>query len=97
MTEGQINGKFVPMMVDTGATNVTISAEAAERLGINYKSGTPSRTSTANGVIPAWRVRLASVKVGDVVVYDVDSTVSSGAMPYVLLGNSFLAHFQMTP
>jgi aspartyl protease family protein len=29
-------------------------------------------------------------------VYDVDAIVSSGAMPYVLLGNSFLARFQMT-
>jgi aspartyl protease family protein len=26
----------------------------------------------------------------------VESVVSAGAMPYVLLGNSFLAHFQMT-
>jgi aspartyl protease family protein len=43
-----------------------------------------------------WRVKLASVRVGDVVVYDVDSIVSSGSMPYVLLGNSFLSRFQMT-
>ena len=33
---------------------------------------------------------------GDVVVYGVDGVVSAGAMPYVLLGNSFLTHFQMT-
>jgi aspartyl protease family protein len=31
-----------------------------------------------------------------VVVYDVDAVVSAGAMPFVLLGNSFLSHFQMT-
>ena len=28
-------------------------------------------------------------------VYEVDAVVSSGGMPYVLLGNSFLARFQM--
>ena len=52
--------------------------------------------STANGVVPGWRLQLASVRIGDVVVYDVDAIVSAGAMPYVLLGNSFLGRFQMT-
>ena len=65
-------------------------------MGLNYQSGAPVQMSTANGVIPGWRIKLASVRVGDVMVYDVDSVVSSGAMPYVLLGNSFLSHFQMT-
>jgi len=36
------------------------------------------------------------VRVGDVVVHGVDGIVSSGSMPVVLLGNSFLTHFQMT-
>lgn len=94
--EGLINGRSVPMVVDTGATFVTLSVEEAQRVGLNYKAGLPSQLSTANGVIPAWRVRLATVRVGDVLVYDVDSMVSSGAMPYVLLGNSFLSRFQMT-
>jgi aspartyl protease family protein len=31
-----------------------------------------------------------------VVVYGVDAVVSSGAMPFVLLGNSFLSRFQTT-
>jgi aspartyl protease family protein len=34
--------------------------------------------------------------VGDVVVYGVEAIVSSGSMPYVLLGNSFLSRFQTT-
>jgi len=29
-------------------------------------------------------------------MYDIDAVVSSGSMPYVLLGNSFLFRFQMT-
>ena len=52
--------------------------------------------STANGVVPGWRLKLASVRIGDVRVHDVDAVVSSGSMPYVLLGNSFLSRFQMT-
>ena len=95
-TPGQINGRAVQLVVDTGASVVSLSVGDAERVGLNYKAGQVVQISTANGVIPGWRIKLASVRVGDVVVYDVDAIVSSGAMPYVLLGNSFLARFQMT-
>jgi aspartyl protease family protein len=95
-TQGQINGRAVQLVVDTGATMVSLSVTDAERVGLNYKAGQAVQMSTANGVIPGWRLKLASVRIGDVVVYDVDAIVSSGAMPYVLLGNSFLARFQMT-
>jgi aspartyl protease family protein len=96
VTEGQINGKSVQMVVDTGASVVSMGAADAQRMGLNYQSGQMVPMSTANGVIPAWRVKLATVRVGDVLVYDVDSVVTSGSMPYILLGNSFLSRFQMT-
>jgi aspartyl protease family protein len=95
-TQGQINGKSVQMVVDTGASVIAMSMADAQRMGVDYQSGQMVPMSTANGVIPAWRVKLASVRVGDVLVYDVDSVVTSGSMPYVLLGNSFLSRFQMT-
>jgi aspartyl protease family protein len=93
---GQINGRTAQMLVDTGATGVAISAADADRMGIDYKAGRPMQASTANGVINGWRVKLASVQVGDVIVREVDAAVTSGSMPYVLLGNSFLTRFQMT-
>ncbi len=93
---GQINGRTAQMLVDTGATGIAISAADADRMGIDYKSGRPMQASTANGVINGWRIKLASVQVGDVVVREVDAAVTSGSMPYVLLGNSFLGRFQMT-
>lgn len=95
-TTGQINGRTVQLLVDTGASLVSLSVGDAQRVGLNYLAGQPMQMSTANGIIPGWRLKLASVRVGDVVVYDVDAIVSSGAMPYVLLGNSFLGRFQMT-
>jgi aspartyl protease family protein len=95
-TSGLINGRTTQMMVDTGATGVGISAADADRMGLDYKSGRPMQASTANGVINGWRIKLASVQVGDVVVREVDASVTSGSMPYVLLGNSFLMRFQMT-
>jgi aspartyl protease family protein len=96
VTQGQINGKAVQLVVDTGASVVSLSASEAQRIGLNFQSAPMVAMSTANGVIPAWRMKLASVRVGDVVVYDLDAVVSSGSMPYVLLGNSFLSRFQMT-
>jgi len=94
--QGQINGKTTPMVVDTGATVVSLSVAEAQRLGVDYQSGQVVLISTANGVAQAWRIKLPSVRVGDVQVYNVDSVVSAAAMPYVLLGNSFLSHFQMS-
>ena len=82
-------------MVDTGATGVAMSAADAERAGINYKGGQPVQMSTANGVTQGFRVKLGSVRVGDVEVYDIDAVVSPQPMPYMLLGNSFLTRFQM--
>lgn len=95
-TLGQINGKSTNMVVDTGATTVALSVQEAQRMGLDYKSGQMIQMSTANGVIPGWLIKLGSVRVGDVVVHGVDGIVSAGSMPVVLLGNSFLTHFQMT-
>jgi aspartyl protease family protein len=95
VTLGQINGRSAEMMVDTGATTVAMSTHQAQRLGLDYKNGQTVSMSTANGVIPGWRLKLATLKVGDVTVREVDAVVSSGSMPIVLLGNSFLSRFQM--
>ena len=95
MTQGQINGKAVQFMVDTGATAVSMTADEADRLGIDYKSGQPVQLGTANGVIPGWRTTLSSVRVGDVEVFNVAAIVAVRDMPFLLLGNSFLTRFQM--
>jgi aspartyl protease family protein len=95
MPSGQINGKQVQFLVDTGATTIALSVADAERMGLNYKSGQAMQASTANGVSRAWAVKLRSVKVGDVEVFDVDAAVLPQPMPHVLLGNSFLTRFSM--
>lgn len=96
LTLGQINGHTTQFVVDTGATFVSMSEQDATLAKINYRNGQRISMSTANGVVPGWRVKLNAVRVGDVTVYDVDAVVTAGAMPFVLLGNSFLSRFQMT-
>ena len=94
-TSGTINGKTVRFVVDTGATSVSLGQAEAERIGLDYKSGQKLLMRTANGDVLAYRVSLASIRVGDVQVYDIEGTVLMTALPYVLLGNSYLSRFQM--
>lgn len=96
MTLGTVNGSSVQFMVDTGATSIAMGAADAQRTGIEYKNGQPVAISTANGVTQGYRIKLKSVRIGDVEVYDVDAVVSPEPMPFMLLGNSFLGRFQMT-
>ena len=94
-TGGSINGKAVRFLVDTGATYVSMGINDAERLGIEYRAGRRGMTNTANGEMAVYKVALASVRVGDVLVYDVEALVGQAPMDQVLLGNSFLTRFQM--
>ncbi len=95
VVQGQINGKSLPMMVDTGASFVSLSVRDANRIGLDFRSGRRLALNSANGTIPAWHVKL-TVSIGDIVVNDVEGVVSEGEMSVVLLGNSFLNHFSMT-
>jgi len=95
MTPGAINGRTVSFMLDTGATTVAMSAADATRIGLDYQKGVPVQMNTANGIAQGYRLRLSSVRVGDVEVYDVEAIVSQQPMPYVLLGNSFIGRFSM--
>jgi aspartyl protease family protein len=92
---GMINGQVTTFLVDTGATSISISQIEADRLGLRYMYGRRIVTQTANGVVPAYQLQLASVRIGAVEVRDVDAIVIPGLMSHVLLGNSFLNRFQM--
>ncbi len=92
---GSINGHAVQFTVDTGASVIALGEGEAGRLGLNYRAGQPVRIGTANGAANGWRIKLASVRMGDVEIYDVEAVVVPQGMPFVLLGNSFLNRFQM--
>lgn len=95
MPPGQINGREVQFMVDTGATLVILSESDARRINLAYDKGRKVKVSTANGSVVGYEVRLATIKVGEAQVYDVPGIVLPQSMPFVLLGNSFLTRFQM--
>ena len=93
---GTINGITVRVLVDTGASLVSMSSTEAKRLGINYIAGQKAFTSTANGVVPTYRVKINEVRLGDVTLNNVDGMVHVGdSLPIVLLGMSFLNRMEM--
>ena len=94
-TDGQINGKAVNFLVDTGATTIALGQADADRLGINYKGAPRGFAGTANGRIPVSAVTLSSVRVGGIEIANVEAVIMPTAMDHVLLGNSFLSRFQM--
>lgn len=96
VNSGTINGRPMQYLVDTGASTVAIGQPEADRMGLAYRSGQPVVLGTANGTAQGWRVKLDSVRIGDVEVFGVDAVVTPQAMPFVLLGNSFLNEFQMS-
>ena len=96
ITIGAINGVTVRVMVDTGASLVSMSSTEARRLGINYTAGQKAFSSTANGVVPTYRVKIDAVRLGDVTLNNVDGMVHVGDnLPIVLLGMSFLNRMEM--
>jgi len=95
ISQGRINGASVRFLVDTGATDVSLSAQEADRIGLQYRSGTPVQMHTANGTVQGYEIHLDSVHLGDVDVYNVRAIVTENPMPFVLLGNTFLTHFQL--
>ena len=97
VSSGQINGRIMQYMVDTGASTVAIGRPDAQRMGLKFEEqGQSVRMNTANGVAQGWRMRLDSVRVGDVELRGVDAIITPQPMPYVLLGNSFLREFEMS-
>lgn len=91
--EGSVDGRRIDFMVDTGATVVALRERDAGKLGIFPRPRDyTARTSTANGVIAVAPVRLSSLEINGIRVYDVAAVVIPDASLDVnLLGMSFLS------
>jgi len=94
-TDGAINGNPVRFLVDTGATMIALPAADALRLGIDYRKGERGYSNTAGGVVPIYRVRLDTVRLGSIEVTGVDGVVIEQGLDIALLGMSFLNRVEM--
>jgi aspartyl protease family protein len=99
--EGRVNGRSLDFMIDTGASIIALTADAAAQLGIHPGANDYRvRMTTANGIVRAAPATLETVEIGDVVLHDVAAVVMpEGALSENLLGMSFLSrlrHFDYT-
>lgn len=93
---GQINGNKVTFLLDTGATQVAIPEDLADRLSL--RRGAPLTLSTANGRTTGWRTQLESVQLGDIRLTDVSAVIAPGLTSGddVLLGMSALKQLEFS-
>lgn len=91
-----INGASLKYVVDTGATTVALNSGDAKFAKIDYEKGERINMSTANGEVSAYLVKLNTLKVGTIILNNIDATVNEGGSPtVVLLGMSALNHLDM--
>ncbi len=93
VTAAFINGVETRAIIDTGATSIALSSDEAQRLGVGYAGLARIQIATAGGPRTAYRVTLATVRVGEVTLHNVDAVVMEGGreqLPITLIGMSFL-------
>jgi aspartyl protease family protein len=86
-TDVEIDGHFIQMMVDTGATYVSLTDADANAVGLRPPpSDYTYRTMTANGMGVAAKVRIAELRIGPMQIDNIEAFV----MPPGVLGTSLL-------
>lgn len=96
LADGQVNNAAVRFLVDTGATLIALPATDAKRMGVSYLNAPRGVINTANGNALAYKVKLDTVRVGDITINNVDAVVIEGGLTIALLGMSFLSRTQMS-
>ena len=93
LAPGTINGEPVVFLVDTGATQVSVPAHLAERLGLH--AGSRGRAMTANGAVDIWHTRIDELGLGPFALANVRGHINPGmTSDQVLLGMSVLRHLE---
>jgi aspartyl protease family protein len=89
--DGEVNGRSVRFLVDTGATAVALTPEDAQKLGIDpAELHYGYKVVTAAGQIRAASVRLASITVAGAKLDNVDALVIEKGLDTSLLGMTYL-------
>ena len=95
VTNGTINGQEVVFLLDTGATDVSIPAHIANKIGLKLGRGIP--ISTANGTIKVYQSWINELSIGEIVLTDVDANINPEVKDnFILLGMSALKKIEFT-
>jgi aspartyl protease family protein len=92
--DGEINGKPVTFLVDTGATEISIPANLQKYLQL--KPGRSFSVSTANGVVSVYSTRLDELKLGEILLTDIKAHLNPGLPDdQILLGMNVLKNMEL--
>jgi aspartyl protease family protein len=92
--DGEINGKSVTFLVDTGATEISIPANLQTYLQL--KAGRSFSVSTANGVVSVYSTRLEELKLGEILLTDIKAHLNPGLPDdQILLGMNVLKNMEL--
>ena len=90
----EVEGRPVEFVVDTGATDIVLSRDDAERLGIDTaRLRYTGFANTANGTVRTARVALETLSLGGITDRNVPAVVNEGEMDGSLLGMRYLQRF----
>ena len=92
---GEINGEPANFLLDTGATLTAVSAETAERVGLESGMGDfPVMMQTANGSVRAERTTIDELRFGNVAARGLDAIIAPGLGPTNVIGMNLLSRLK---
>lgn len=90
-----LNGQEVRFVIDTGASDIVLSQDDAEKIGLDPENlNYLGRALTANGEVRTATVTLGSVELGDYADRNIRARVTEGDMDISLLGMSYLNRYK---
>lgn len=94
VTQGLMNGQDVILLLDTGATQISIPENVARRLDL--PRGRSYMVSTANGAVRVTATRIKSLSIGGITLYDLHANINPGMSDnMLLLGMNALSQLEM--
>ena len=95
LANGTINNQGVTFILDTGATNVSVSESIAQKTGLVRMR--PGLARTAAGTVNVWSTTIKELRLGDFTFHDVPGTINPAMEPdMVLLGMSVLGQINFS-
>jgi aspartyl protease family protein len=89
LVNGSINKHPVVFLLDTGATDVVIPHQLAQKIGL--QRGAKQYATTANGTVSVFRTRVNTLRIGEITLNNVKASINPGMDDsVVLLGMSAL-------
>ena len=93
VTNGEVDGKAVVFLLDTGATNVAIPGALENYL--NLQRGQKHLVNTANGTAVAYDTKIDNIRIGEITIFNVRASINpSMEGEEILLGMSALKQIE---